>query len=180
MKAMPNASEPTAAADEQQSFASAWPWLLLAGVVVVIDQVSKWVVVQNMALHDRVDVWSFFAWVRWHNTGAAFSMLNDAGGWQRWVFIALAIGFAVFLLYELRRLPVGERVMGWVYGLILGGALGNLIDRALNGYVVDFLLFHYEQHYFPAFNVADSALFCGAALWILTMIRDYRQERAGE
>ena len=161
------------------SLRAAWPWLLLALIVLLMDQASKWVVVHELALYDRIDVWPFFSWVRWHNEGAAFSMLNDAGGWQRWLFVALAIGFAAFLLYELRRLPVGERVMGWVYGLILGGALGNMLDRALNGHVVDFLLFHYQEHYFPAFNIADSALFCGAVLWILTMIADFRRERAG-
>lgn len=160
------------------SLRSAWPWLLLALVVLTIDQLSKWVVVQHLDLGDRIDVWSIFSWVRWHNEGAAFSMLSDAGGWQRWMFVALAVGFSLFLLYELRRLPAGERVMGWVYGLILGGALGNLVDRAMNGYVVDFLLFHYEQHYFPAFNVADSALFCGAVLWIVMMIVELRRERA--
>ncbi|MGI9326833.1 MAG: signal peptidase II [Pseudomonadales bacterium] len=160
--------------------ARTWPWLLLAALVVCADQLSKAVVVRNLDLHERIDVLPIFAWVRWHNEGAAFSMFNDAGGWQRWVFVGLAIGFVGFLLYELRRLPTTQKIMGWVYALIMGGAIGNGIDRALNGYVVDFVLVHYQTYYFPAFNVADAALSCGAVLWIFVMIMEHRQERALE
>ena len=132
----------------------------------------------ELAYKARIQVLPFFAWVRWHNDGAAFSFLSGAGGWQRWFFIVLAVGFSAFILYELRRLTADDRFMGWVYGLILGGALGNLVDRLNYGYVVDFILVHYQSYYFPAFNLADSALFCGAALWILLMIAEYREKRS--
>lgn len=149
--------------------------LVIAAVCLVLDHIAKFVVTDTMAYGDRIPVWPFFDWVRWHNEGAAFSILAGAGGWQRWFFIALGIGFSAYILYELRRLPKEERAMVWVYGLILGGALGNLIDRILQGYVVDFLLFHYGDWYFPAFNLADSFLFCGAVLWILLMLGEARR-----
>ncbi|XOV82196.1 MAG: signal peptidase II [bacterium] len=152
-------------------------WLVLSAVVVAADQLTKLWVITVLSYQERVQVLPFFAWVRWHNEGAAFSFLSSAGGWQRYFFVTLAIGFSAFIVYELSRLPKQERVMGWVYGLILGGAIGNLIDRVHHGYVVDFVLFHYDRYYFPAFNVADSALFCGAALWILVMIGEYRASK---
>jgi len=150
-------------------------WLSIAAGVVLLDQLTKLMVVSQLAYQERISVLPFFSWVRWHNEGAAFSFLADAGGWQRWFFVVLAVGFSAFVVYELRRLPAGERAMGWVYALILGGALGNLVDRLNYGHVVDFILFHYQVYYFPAFNVADSALFCGAALWIMLMIMEYRR-----
>ena len=153
-------------------------WLALAGLVVALDQATKYWVVSVLNYLDRVQVLPFFAWVRWHNEGAAFSFLDSAGGWQRWFFIGLAIAFSAFIIYELSRLPKNEKVMGWVYGFILGGAIGNLIDRVHYGYVVDFILVHYNTYYFPAFNLADSALFCGAVLWIGYMFFEYKQNRA--
>ncbi|MAT84471.1 MAG: signal peptidase II [Gammaproteobacteria bacterium] len=155
-------------------------WLSLAGVVVVLDQLVKAWVVAVLAVGERVPVGPVLSWVRWHNEGAAFSMLSDASGWQRWFFIALAVAFVVFIVYELRRLPPEARLMGWVYGLIAGGAVGNLIDRVMHGYVVDYVLLHWGRHYFPAFNVADAALTVGAALWIGAMIAEYRRERHQE
>lgn len=149
-------------------------WLLLAALVVAGDQWSKWLVSAKLAFAERVEVLPFFSWVRWHNDGAAFSLMSGLGGWQRWLFVALAGGFALFILYELRRLRLRDWMQGLAYGLILGGALGNMIDRLTTGYVVDFVLLHYRSYYFPAFNVADAALTCGAALWILCMIRDSR------
>jgi len=152
--------------------------LSLAGVVLVLDQSTKYWIISHMAYQERIQVLPFFAWVRWHNDGAAFSFLSDAGGWQRWFFVALALGFSVFIIYEMRKLTRDDRIMGCVYALILGGALGNLTDRLNHGYVVDFVLVHFQTYYFPAFNVADSALFCGAALWILVMISEYRQTKS--
>ena len=151
------------------------PWLSIAGLVLVADQLSKWVVVQNLYLGERVDVFSFFGWVRWHNDGAAFSMLSGAGG--RWFFVALAAGFGAFIIYELRRLPVNGRLMCWAYALILGGALGNGVDRLAHGYVVDFVLVHYQDWYFPAFNVADASLSAGAACWLWVLLQEYLQQR---
>ncbi len=152
-------------------------WLWLGAAVVVLDQLVKGWVTRVLALGEQVAVAPFLSWVRWHNEGAAFSMLSDASGWQRWFFIVLALGFVAFIVYELRRLPPEQRVMGWVYGLIVGGAVGNLIDRVLHGYVVDYVLLHWQEYYFPAFNVADTALTVGALLWIGVMIGEYRRER---
>ena len=152
-------------------------WLGLAALVVVVDQLAKGGVVATLAYGEERPLLSVLSLVLWHNEGAAFSMLSNAGGWQRWFFIALATGFVAFILHELRRLPQEHRAMGWVYALIMGGAIGNLIDRAVNGYVVDFVLVHWRSWYFPAFNVADAALSVGAAIWILVMIAEYRRER---
>lgn len=156
-------------------------WLGLAGVVVALDQLLKVWVTRTLELGDQVPVLAVLSWVRWHNEGAAFSLLSDADGWQRWFFVVLALAFVAFIIYELRRLPEQQRLMGWVYGLIAGGAVGNLIDRVLHGYVVDFVLLHYQGYYFPAFNLADSALTVGAVLWIGVMVADYlrgRQEQS--
>lgn len=150
-------------------------WLGLSAVVVAIDQLTKWLVMENLRIGERVDVLPFFSWVRWHNDGAAFSLLSGSGG--RWFFVALALGFTVFIIYELRRLPLDNRLMGWAYGLILGGALGNGADRLFSGYVVDFALVHYAGWHFPAFNVADSALTIGAGIWIGSMILEYLNSR---
>ncbi len=146
--------------------------------ILLIDRVTKLMVSAELLYGERIPVSSFFDLVRWHNEGAAFSVLATAGGWQRWFFVVLGVGFATFILYELRRLPRHDHLMMWVYGLILGGALGNLVDRIWQGYVVDFLLFHYNEAYFPAFNVADSALTCGALLWIWRMFDEWRAERS--
>lgn len=150
--------------------------LLIALSSLILDHATKFWVTSSMVYGERIPVWSFFDLVRWHNEGAAFSMLASAGGWQRWVFITLGVGFSVYIVYELRKLPANQKSMVWVYGLILGGALGNLVDRIVQGFVVDFFLFHYGEWYFPAFNVADSSLFCGAVLWIGLMIQEYRQD----
>jgi signal peptidase II len=155
-------------------------WLGLAGLVVVLDQVMKAWVVRSLEFGELVPVLPVLSWVRWHNEGAAFSMLSDAAGWQRWFFVVLAIGFVAFIVYELRRLPADQKLMGWVYGLIAGGAVGNLIDRLLQGYVVDFVLLHYDRYYFPAFNVADMALTLGAGLWIFAMLSEYLRERRSQ
>lgn len=152
-------------------------WLLLAAGVVGLDQWAKARIVDVFAHGDDRQLLPFLSLVRWHNEGAAFSMLGDAGGWQRWFFIAIAVLFVLFIVWELRRLPPQDRLMGMVYGLILGGAVGNLIDRVLLGHVVDFVLLHWRSWYFPAFNVADVALTVGALLWIWAMVRDARQSR---
>jgi signal peptidase II len=152
-------------------------WLGLSAVLVGLDQITKWYVTELLAHGERIHVLPIFSWVRWHNDGAAFSFLSGGGGWQRWFFICLAVVFTVFIVTELRRLVVTDRVMGLVYGLILGGALGNMTDRLVHGYVVDFILVHYRDWYFPAFNVADISLFIGASLWILLMLITYLREK---
>jgi signal peptidase II len=153
-------------------------WLALAGAVWVLDRVTKGIVNSTLVLGQEVPMLPVFSWVRLHNEGAAFSFLATQSGWQRWMLVALAIAFSIYLLIEIRRLPVSDKLTGWAYGFVLGGALGNLWDRALHGYVVDFALAHYGDHYFPAFNVADSAISIGAVLWIASMLRDSRRERA--
>ena len=120
-------------------------WIPLAVVVAGLDQVTKAWVTSLLTHGERIQVLPFFAWVRWHNDGAAFSFLASAGGWQRWFFIALALVFSVYVVWELARLSDRERNLGWVYGLILGGAVGNVIDRIMYGHVVDFVLLHYQQ-----------------------------------
>lgn len=147
-------------------------WLALAAVVVALDQWSKLTVVEHLAYGDEVIALPFFSWVHWRNPGAAFSFLDDAGGWQRWFFVVLAVGFCSFLLYELRRLRRDQTLQALAFALILGGALGNMIDRALLGYVIDFLKFHWGERYFPAFNLADSAIFLGAVLWFTLIWRE--------
>ena len=153
-------------------------WFALAGFVWILDRATKAFVSSTLMLGQEVPILPIFSWIRLHNEGAGFSFLQDAGGWQRWLFVVLAIGFSAYLVTEIRKLPAHEKLLGWAYGFVLGGALGNLWDRLMHGYVVDFALAHYGDHYFPAFNVADSAISIGATLWILSMLRDARHRDA--
>ncbi len=150
-------------------------WLALAALVTVLDQLSKKLIVEHLEYGEKIVVSAFFSWVHWRNEGAAFSFLDDAGGWQRWFFVTLAVGFCSFLIYELLRLPRTDKLQAFAFALILGGALGNLIDRAMLGYVIDFLRFYWADWYFPAFNLADSAIFLGAVLWFTLIWREGRQ-----
>ena len=138
-------------------------WIGLALLVTVLDQISKAIIASHFAFGESIRVTSFFDLVLAHNTGAAFSFLAGAGGWQRWFFTAIALVAVVVIVYFLRK-HVDEPRFCFALSLILGGALGNLIDRVALGHVVDFLLFHYEGHAWPAFNVADSAITVGAVL----------------
>ncbi len=152
------------------------PWLGLAFIIVLVDQFSKWLVVSHFALGDSMKVLDFFNLVRVHNSGAAFSFLSSAGGWQRWLFTG--IGFAaVALILWLLRSHAGQKLFAFALSNILGGAIGNLLDRLLHGYVVDFLDFHWRGWHFPAFNVADSAITIGAACLILDEIRRVRRSK---
>lgn len=161
-----------------ESRVSLLPWLSIAALIVAADQATKWLVMRYLQVGERIDVLPVFSWVHWHNDGAAFSMFSGAGG--RWFFVALALGFAVFIIYELRRLPIPGRLMGCAYALILGGALGNGFDRLTLGYVVDFTLVHYGDWYFPAFNVADASLTVGAACWLWVLLLEFRQQRRAQ
>ena len=140
-------------------------WLGLSGMVIVLDQISKFFIVQHFANQESLTVMSVFDLALIHNPGAAFSFLSDAGGMQRWLFTTIAIIASVSITWLLRKHST-EILFALALSLILGGALGNLIDRISYGYVIDFLLFHWNQHYFPAFNLADSAITCGAGLLI--------------
>ena len=141
-------------------------WLGLSALVIVLDQISKSGISSHFVYGESFSVTGFFNLVLAHNKGAAFSMLNDAGGWQRWMFSGIAIIASVWITWLLRRHPQ-QKLFCFALALILGGALGNLVDRISYGYVVDFLDFHWDGHHFPAFNIADSAITCGAALLLL-------------
>jgi signal peptidase II len=141
-------------------------WLGLSALVIVLDQLSKAWITSHFAYGESLVVLGVFNLVLVHNTGAAFSFLHDAGGMQRWLFSFIAIAASVWIVWLLRKHGT-QMLFGLALSLILGGALGNLIDRIAYGYVVDFLHFHWNEHYFPAFNVADSAITCGAILMIL-------------
>ena len=160
----------------RKSSASLWPWLAIAAVVIVLDQLTKTLIVWRFALGDSVTVTSFFNIVRAHNSGAAFSFLAGASGWQRWFFIGLGAVAAVFIVWMLSR-HGGQRLFAWALSLILGGALGNVIDRLLHGHVVDFIQVHYAGWYFPSFNVADSAITIGAVCLIADELLRVRRAR---
>lgn len=146
-------------------------WLWLSGLVIMLDQLTKAMAESYLSMHSAVTVIpGFFDLVLAYNEGAAFSFLADAGGWQRWFFTALAIAVSVFLILWLRRLPSNERMMAIALSLILGGAIGNLIDRIRYGHVVDFISWYYGDYRWPAFNLADSAITLGAALLIIHAI----------
>jgi signal peptidase II len=138
-------------------------WLSLATVIMIFDQITKLWVSQSFVYGESVAVTDFFNLVLVHNSGAAFSFLSNAGGWQRWLFSAIAATASVWIILLLRK-HKQEKLFCFALTLILGGALGNLIDRAAYGYVVDFLDFYWNTYHFPAFNVADSAVTCGAGL----------------
>jgi len=140
-------------------------WLALAGGIVVLDQATKAWMLSAFQPGETVVVTWFFNLVLWFNTGASFSFLADAGGWQRWFFVVLALAIAGWLVVLLRR-HAGETLMASSLTLILGGAVGNVIDRIRFGAVTDFLSFHWDEHYFPAFNVADSCITLGVILMI--------------
>ena len=152
------------------------PWLGLALLVILLDQLTKTLILGRFQLGDSHTVTSFFNIVRVHNHGAAFSFLAGAGGWQRWFFTGIGVVAALFMLWMLRS-HAGQTLFCLAISLILGGAVGNVIDRLLHGYVVDFLDFFWGSWHFPAFNVADSAITLGAGLLILDEILRVRRGR---
>jgi signal peptidase II len=161
------------AAKHSSSNASMALWLGLAFIVILADQLTKTLVLHEFQLGDSRIVTSFFNLVRAHNTGAAFSFLAGASGWQRWFFVVLGFVAAVFIVWMLKKHP-GQRLFCFAVSMILGGALGNVIDRLMHGYVVDFLQFHWSWMapmfpggFFPSFNLADSAITLGAICLVL-------------
>ncbi len=161
------------AAKHSSSNASMALWLGLALIVILADQLTKTLVLREFQLNDARTVTSFFNLVRAHNTGAAFNFLAGASGWQRWFFVGLGGVASAFIIWMLKRHP-GQRLFCFAVSMIMGGALGNVIDRLLHGYVVDFLQFHWSflapmfpGGYFPSFNLADSAITLGAVCLIL-------------
>ncbi len=145
---------------------SLWQWLAISLVVILLDLYTKHLVQQAFMLGDKVFITSFFDLVRYHNEGAAFSFLADAGGWQKWFFTTVSIVASVFILYFLNK-HQHEKLFSLGLALVLGGAIGNLYDRVTLGYVVDFLSFHLNDLYWPAFNVADSAITAGVGILLL-------------
>ncbi|MCH7510201.1 MAG: lipoprotein signal peptidase [Proteobacteria bacterium] len=155
-------------------------WLWLVPPVVMADQLSKWLIAEYLELFSRIELLSMLGITRLHNTGAAFSFLANAGGWQRWFFVLLGAGVTVMILVWLRKLPSqGQGVLAAGLALVASGALGNVIDRVWHGYVLDFISVHYGDWYFPAFNIADIAITIGAGLLILDAALEYIRSRAG-
>jgi signal peptidase II len=156
----------------QRTHPAAWLWLSVA--VVALDQATKFLVTRFLGLYERVEVLPVLDFTLLHNTGAAFSILAGASGWQRSFFITLGSAVSVLLAVWLWRLPRGERLLPISLALIIGGAVGNVIDRVVLGYVVDFIHAHWGAAYFPAFNIADSAITIGAMLLMLDAFREKR------
>ena len=149
--------------------ATKWLWLTL--LIVVADQWTKRLVTDHLDEFEAVVLLPVLDFMRLHNEGAAFSFLSDASGWQRWFFTALALGVSGGILIWLRRLPArGQNLLAAALSLVIGGALGNVIDRIRFGHVIDFIRVHYGEWYFPAFNVADSAITIGAGLILLDAV----------
>ncbi|MFV1939519.1 signal peptidase II [Pseudomonas luteola] len=153
-------------------------WLWLSVVVVVLDQLSKAYFEGRLSLYQRIEVIpDLFSWTLAYNTGAAFSFLADHSGWQRWLFAAIAIAVSITLVVWLKRLGRNDTWIAIALALILGGAIGNLYDRIVLGHVIDFVLVHWREHLFPAFNLADSAITVGAIMLALDM---FRTKKTGE
>jgi signal peptidase II len=156
-----------------------WPWFLLSAGVILLDHATKWLASNALEYARPVPVLPVLDFTLLHNRGAAFSFLSDAGGWQRWFFAAVAFGVSSWLVLWIRRLPPGKGWLAAGLALILGGALGNLLDRVVLGHVVDFISVHWGPHYFPAFNLADSAITVGAGILLLdAFVPDREADRA--
>jgi len=159
-----------------KSGAGVWLWLGVALVIFLLDQLTKIAIVGAFQLGESLPITTFFNLVRVHNAGAAFSFLADAGGWQRWFFTGLGTVAALVMVYLL-RMHAGQSLLCLALSLLLGGAVGNVVDRVLYSHVIDFLDFYYGTWHFPAFNVADSAITIGACLLILDELLRVRRAR---
>jgi signal peptidase II len=155
----------------------AMAWLLLSVVIVALDQASKAYIARHYGEFEFTSVLPILDITRMHNVGAAFSFLASASGWQRWLFIGLALSVSIAITVWLVRLPRGTKgLLAAGLALVLGGALGNVIDRIRLGHVIDFIHFHWDRAYFPAFNVADSAITVGAACLLLDALFDNKRK----
>ncbi len=154
-------------------------WLVLSALVIVLDQLTKWVAVSELQLYQQVPIIDdMFSFTLAYNTGAAFSFLADASGWQRWLFAVIAVVVSIVLCVWLARLDRSKKLEAIALALILGGAIGNLYDRVIHGKVTDFILVHWQQSwFFPAFNIADSAITVGAALLLFDMFFGRKPEQ---
>lgn len=147
----------------------------ISALVVVLDQITKYLADSTLEYRVPANVMTSLNMTLVYNQGAAFSFLSDAGGWQRWFFMALSLIVSIVLIVWLRTVDKNRRYLAWGLALILGGAIGNLIDRSLYGYVIDFIDVYYRNWHWPAFNIADSAIFLGACLLILDMFTHKEQ-----
>ena len=146
-------------------------WLVLSGGVIVLDQLSKVAAVTLLTLHSPVAMAPYLNLTLVYNPGAAFSLLGEAGGWQRWLLLGVSVTVCLFLYHWLKKLEPGETVSAAAIAAIIGGAIGNSVDRLIYGYVVDFIDVYYNSHHWPAFNVADAAITMGAAMLIVMAAR---------
>lgn len=144
-------------------------WYVLAGLVVILDQLSKWVVLNHIQFGETIYVAPFWNWVLTFNPGAAFSFLADQPGWQRWFFTILALAVSAWMAVEIRRHPA-QKLLALALALVMGGAIGNVIDRVRFGAVVDFIQWHAAGFYWPAFNIADSAITVGTILLVFAQL----------
>lgn len=144
-------------------------WYGLSLIIVILDQWTKWLASSKLDYGRPLELLPFFNFTLWHNTGAAFSFLSDAGGWQRGFFAVVSAVVSVVLVVWMYRLPKEQKLLMLALALILGGAVGNLYDRVALGYVVDFIDVYYKNTHFPAFNIADSAISVGAGIMLLDM-----------
>ncbi len=155
-------------------------WFGISAIIVAFDLYTKHLVQQAFAYGERLTVTNFFELVRFHNEGAAFSFLADAGGWQKWFFTAISVVAIVVITYLIIKHSkikhASQKLFCWGLALVLGGAIGNLYDRVTLGYVVDFLFFHVNDFYWPAFNVADSAICVGVALLLWDSFRQDKKD----
>ena len=154
-----------------------WPWLAWAVLLMGADQITKSLILNHYQLGDSTFITSFFNIVRAHNTGAAFSFLADGSGWQRWFFVAIAVVATILIVWQLRKHPE-QKMFCLSLSSILGGAIGNVVDRLQHGYVVDFLDFYWGTSHFPAFNVADMGITLGAILLILDEVLRAKRAKA--
>ena len=169
-------------------------WLWLTAIVAVIDQLTKQLAEQSLTLHQAMSALPNLNWTLMYNEGAAFSFLSDAGGWQRWFFILLSSAISLFIFFWLKQTGSDKKLLSTGLALILGGAIGNLIDRALFGHVIDFIQYYYHADaclpglslwklptgslcFWPAFNIADAAISLGAALLLTDMIKEHFEEK---
>ncbi len=155
-------------------------YLWISVLVVIADQLTKWLANTQLEYHQAVTVLPYFEWFLSYNPGAAFSFLSDAGGWQRWFFTVLAIVISIVLVFWIKKLTASEKLTAIALCMILGGAIGNLIDRMLYGYVIDFIQVWLGSYPWPAFNIADSAISVGAVVLITTGILSPHQDNSDE
>lgn len=154
-------------------------WLWLSLIIIGLDQISKQLIESSLLVHETVPIFPSFNLTLAYNEGAAFSFLSDQGGWQRWFFAGLATIVSGLLIGWLKQLTQQERLIAISLSLIIGGAIGNLIDRILFGHVIDFLDLYYGQWHWPAFNIADSAIFIGVVLMLLDAFLTRKDQPAG-